>query len=97
MVIFFDEFEKFIKSIKEIDTYVEFEISKVYKPEVFKKKISRFVDIRNKAFHAGIIWNNDAAVFSHLKLLVYFSIFRRAGYSLKDSATILSWLFSREF
>lgn len=94
---FFDEFEQYIKPITEIETRVEFGISKAYKPEEFKKRISKFVDIRNKASHVGIIWNEGVDIFSHLKLLIYLSVFRRAGYSLEDSSTILSWLFSNEF
>lgn len=94
---FYDEFEKHIKSITEKETHVKFGISKVYEPELLKKKISKFVAIRNKASHVGIIWNDGVDVFSHLKLLIYFSILRRADYSLKESVVILSWLFSREF
>ena len=93
----YDEFEQNIKPITEQEKHDEYGIAKFYTPEEFTKKISKFVDIRNKASHVGIIWNDGVDIFPHLKLLIYFSILKRAGYSSIECANILSWLFGREF
>ena len=93
----YDEFGQYIKSITEQKDHDKYGITQFYTPENFKEKISKFIKIRNKTSHAGIIWNDGIDIFPHLKLLIYSSILKRAGYTLEDSISMLSWLFGREF
>lgn len=93
----YDEFEPNLRSITEPKTHVELGVIKSYSNEEFKQKISRFVNIRHKAAHGGIEWNDGVEIFVHLKLLVYFCIMKRAGYSVEESTHALSWLFGWYF
>lgn len=94
---FYDCFEEFLKKITEQKDHDTYGIAKFYSNDDFKKLISKFVDIRNKAAHIGIVWNKGIEIFVHLKILIYFCVFKRAGYSGDESAQILSWLFGRFF
>ncbi len=93
----YDEFEPYIKSITEQENHDLYGITKFYSNKEFKKKISQFVDIRNKASHVGIIWNDGVEIFIHLKLLIYFCILKRTGYSMEECSCVLSYLFGRYF
>ena len=93
----YDDFEQPIKSITEIENHDKLGISKFYTLDEFKNRISKFVDIRNKASHSGIVWNEGTDIFNHLRLLIYFCILRRAEYTPKESTCMLSWLFGRLF
>ncbi len=93
----YDEFEPYIKSITEQENHVLYGITKFYSNKEFKKKISQFVDIRNKASHVGIIWNDGVEIFIHLKLLIYFCILKRTGYSMEECSCVLSYLFGQYF
>lgn len=94
---FYDRFEKYLKIITEQKDHDKYGIVKFYSNDDFKKLISKFVDIRNKAAHKGIVWNAGTEIFVHLKILIYFSVFKRAGYSDDESAQMLSKLFGRFF
>lgn len=95
--LFYDRFEKFLKKITEQKDHDKYGIVKFYSNDDFKKLISKFVDIRNKAAHKGIVWNDGIEIFVHLKILIYFCVFKRAGYSDDESAQMLSYLFGRFF
>jgi len=94
---FYDCFEEFLKKITEQKDHDKYGIVKFYSNDDFKKLISKFVDIRNKAAHEGIVWNSGTEIFVHLKILIYFCVFKRAGYSGDESSQMLSWLFGRLF
>jgi hypothetical protein len=93
----YDKFDRNVTSITEIEDHDILGITKFYNKNEFKDMISKFVDIRNKASHSGIIWNEGVSIFPHLKLLIYFSVLNRAGYTPKESEASLSWLFGHEF
>ncbi len=97
IVSLYEKFVEYAKPITEQKDHDVYGISKFYSGEEFKKKISKFVDIRNKVSLAGIIWNDGAEIFSHLKLPIYFSVLNRVGFSSEDSSMMLSWLFARDF
>ena len=97
IISIYERFEKNAKPITEQKDHDIYGISKFYSKKEFEDKISKFKGIRNKASHAGIIWNDGAEIFSHLKLFVYFSILNRTGFSPEESSVMLSWLFGREF
>ena len=91
--IFFDA----MKSITEPETHVQYGLVKEYTIKEFKEKIGEFVKIRNRASHYGIAWNDGVEIYYHLCLLVYFSVLKRAGYTIDESRCMLSYLFSRRF
>lgn len=93
----YEQFEVYIKTIASPDEHVKIDIVKAYTLEEFKKKISEFVAMRNKASHGGFEYNDGTEIYMHLELLVYFCILNRAGYSGEESAQILSWLFGYYF
>lgn len=93
----YNEFVESAKPITEQKDHDRCRISTFYSIDQFKEKIGQFVAIRNRASHAGIVWNDGTKIFWHLKLCIYFCILKRADYSSTDSARILSWLFSRKF
>ena len=95
--LFYDNFEEFLKKITEQKDHDKYGVVKFYSNNNFKKLISKFVDIRNKAAHTGVAWNDGTEIFVHLKVLIYFCILKRAGYSNDESANMLSWLFNRFF
>lgn len=92
-----DEFFAPMKSIFEPEKHIEYGITKSYTIEEMKLKIRKFIEMRNRASHAGIVWNEGKEVFSHLHLLVYFNILKRGGYDMEESKVILSYMFSRKF
>lgn len=94
---FYDSFEEFLKKITEPKDHDKWGVVKFYSNDEFKKLISKFVDIRNKAVHKGIVWNDGTEIFAHLKILIYLCVLKRAGYSGDESAQMLSWLFGRLF
>lgn len=93
----YGEFEHDLKTITEQCNHNKLGVSAFYSSEEFEKKISKFINMRNKASHSEIIWNEGIDIFIHLKILVYFCILKRAGYESKQSACILSNLFGRFF
>ena len=92
-----DEFFLPMKSISEPLVHVEYGITKSYTIDDMKSMISKFIEMRNRASHAGIVWNEGKEVFSHLHLLVYFNVLKRSGYAIEESKCILSYIFSRKF
>ena len=84
------------EAIKNLDHQV-LGITKFFTDEEFKKKIRSFIEARGSIAHAGIKWNGSEEIFNHLVLLIYFSIFERAGYEKENTGKILSWLFWHRF
>ena len=76
---------------------VEYGITKSYTIDELKSMIRKFIEMRNRASHAGIVWNEGKAIFSHLHLLVYFNVLKRSGYAIKERKCILSYMFGRKF
>lgn len=97
IITIYDEFSQYLKKITELQLHIKLGISKSYTRDKFIEKISEFVLMRNKAAHAGIVWNEGVEIFYHLQLLIYFCILKRAGYSYDCSCSMLSWLFSGLF
>lgn len=97
IISLYEEFMECAKPITEKKGHDIHGISKFYSQDEFKRKVSKFVEIRNKASHAGIVWNDGIEIFSHLKLIIYFSVLKRAGYSSEESCSMLSELFGRDF
>ena len=77
--------------------HVEYGITKSYTIDEMKSMISKFVEMRHRASHAGIVWNEGKEVFPHLHLLVYFNDLKRSGYAIEESKCILSYMFGRKF
>lgn len=86
-----------MKSISEPLMHVEYGITKSYTIDEMKSMISKFVEMRHRASHAGIVWNEGKEVFPHLHLLVYFNVLKRSGYAIEESKCILSYMFGRKF
>ena len=59
---------------------------KVYDEEGFLKSLKSFKDMRNMASHHRFKWGDGTDIFGHLMIIVYFSIFNRAGID-QDKAT----------
>lgn len=97
IISFYDEFYQYAINITENKEHIALGIAKSYNREDFEKSLSKFVALRNKVAHSGIVWNDGIEIYSHLKLLIYFSILKRAGYNALESAPMLSWLFGRCF
>lgn len=97
IMAFYDEFYQYAVNITEDKEHIAFGIAKSYSRVDFEKSLSKFVAIRNKVAHSGIVWNDGIEIYPHLKLLIYFSILKRAGYSAQDSVSMLSSLFIRFF
>lgn len=95
--LFYDCFEVLLKKITEQEDHIKYGVTKFYSNDEFKKLISKFVGIRNKVAHSGIVGNEVTEIFTHLKLLIYFCVLKRAGYSGGESVQILSRLFGRFF
>ena len=70
---------------------------KRYSEDEFSKLASKFVDIRNKAAHKGILWNEGIGIYNHLKLLIYLSVMKRANIADKKSIELLEAIFYRQF
>lgn len=97
IISIYERFEEDIKSITEQKDHDIYGISKFYSKKEFNKKVSDFIGIRNKVSHTGVIWNDGAEIFLHLKILIYFSVLNRMGISPKDSSWMLSWLYGWYF
>lgn len=97
IISIYERFEEDIKSITEQKDHDIYGISKSYSKKEFNKKVSDFIGIRNKASHTGVIWNDGAKIFVHLKILIYFSVLNRIGISPKESSGMLSWLYGWYF
>lgn len=94
---FYFLYEKGLKQITESIEHVKFDIFKSYTPEVFKQKVSHFVDIRNKGVYVGILWNDGIEIFFHLKILIYFNILKRSSYYMEESLPLINCLFGSFF
>ena len=92
-----DEFFLPMKPISEPSMHVEYGITKSYTIDEMKSMIRKFIEMRNRVSHAGIVWNEGKEVFSHLHLLVYFNILKRSGYTIEESKCILRYMFGRKF
>ena len=68
-----------------------------YSRDEFNDMIGKFVKIRNMGAHVGIEWSEGIQIFPHLKLYVYYSILKRAGYDMEESTNILRYFLSRFF
>jgi hypothetical protein len=97
ITVIYDEFEQHLKTITEQANHDAYGIIPFYSSEDFKTKIKKFVEMRNKSTHSGIVWNDSSEIYIHLKLLVYFCILKRAGYEYAESACMLRCLFGRFF
>lgn len=97
ILYFYRKYGNELKSITEIEDHDKWGIAKFYPDEEFEKMIKKFIDIRNKASHAGIQWNGGEEIFNHLKILVYYSVLERAGFSVKNISSMISWLYGWQF
>ncbi len=97
IVELYSKYEQYAKPITEQEGHDKLEITKFYTLDMFCGKVSKFMNIRNKLVHTGIIWNAGVEIYTHLKLLIYFSIMERASYSMEEIVKILSCLFTYEF
>lgn len=97
ILFFYEKYGDELKTITEIKNHDKYGIAEFYTDDSFKKMIGKFIDIRNKASHAGIQWNGGEKIFTHLKILVYYSVLDRAGFSIKDISCMLSWLYGWQF
>ena len=52
---------------------------KAYDEEDFLKNLKSFKNMRNMATHHQFKWEDGTDIFTHLMIIVYFSIFNRAG------------------
>ena len=94
---FYKKYGEELKSIVEIENHDKIGISEFYTDDKFEEMIGKFIEIRNRASHAGVQWNGGEKIFTHLKMLVYYSVLERAGFSVKDISQMLSWLFGWQF
>lgn len=94
---FYSRYASEAKAITQPQGHDELGIAKFYSDEDFENKISEFVKIRNTASHGGIVWNEGTEIFIHLKLLLYYSVLDRAGFSIKDATDILGWTYGENF
>ncbi len=97
IVYFYEKYGSSLKSVTEIGNHDKLGIAEFYTDDDFKKMIGKFIDIRNKASHAGIEWNGGEKIFAHLKMLIYYSILDRAGFPIQDITMMLSWLYGWQF
>lgn len=93
----YDDYLMGVKTISEPKHHVELKIRKQYSVDEFQKMITKFIEIRNRVSHSGIVWNEGIEIFPHLQLLIYFNILKRAGYTLAESQMILSDMFGQKF
>lgn len=83
-----------MKKITEPENHDTFGICKFYSDDEFIRLIGKFKQMRNTSSHSKIKWDDEALnIFVHLKVLIYFSVLGRAGYSPEESTRLLSWLF----
>ena len=97
IIALYEDFSVNLKAITNSKYYGNNGTLMLYNDEDFKKLIGKFVDIRNSVAHAGVEWNDGASIYQHLKLRLYFNIFKRAGYSLDESQNVLNNLFGWKF
>jgi hypothetical protein len=97
IIYFYEKYAAELRTIVEIKDHDKLGISEFYTDSDFKKMIGKFIEIRNRASHAGVQWNGGEKIFTHLKMLVYYSVLERAGFSVKDISMMLSWLFGWQF
>ena len=93
----YKEFYNCVERITNTGIEDELRSIKLYSIEEFSKKAAKFVDIRNKAAHKGVVWNDGIDIFHHLKLLIYLSVLKRASISKEKSTRMLNRLFYRYF
>lgn len=94
---FYKRYGKELRTLTEIEDHVKLGIAKAYSDKEFQKMITKFIEIRNKAAHAGIKWNGGEEIFVHLKILVYYSVLERTGFLVDEISCLLSWLFGWQF
>lgn len=97
IIFFYEKYGAELKSIVEIRDHDKLGISEFYTDCDFKKMIGKFIEIRNRASHAGVQWNGGEKIFTHLKILVYYSALERAGFSVEYISMMLSGLFGWQF
>ena len=97
IISLYSKFEKQLNEITKAKLYDSNGIPTLYTDEEFKKRISKFVLLRHRSAHAGIVWNEGVEVYEHLQILVYFSILKRANYTSEESKLIISNLFGYKF
>lgn len=97
IITLYEEFELPLKKVTEIKNHDIYGIQKFYTKDEFKEHIKQFIDIRNKASHVGIHWNEGIKIYYHLQVLVYLCILNRAGYTKEESSLILQNLFVSYF
>lgn len=97
IIYFYRKYKNELKAITEIEGHDNLGITKFYSDDEFEIMIKKFIDIRNKASHAGIQWNGGEQIFVHLKILIYCSVLERAGFSAGQIGCMLSWLFGWQF
>lgn len=97
ILFLFKKYYKELKSITEIENHNVYGITEFYTDDVFEKMIGQFIEIRNKASHAGVQWNDGIKIFPHLKILVYCSILGRAGFTAVEISSMLGSLFGWQF
>lgn len=97
IIFFYEKYAAELRTIVEIKDHDKLGICEFYTDSDFKKMIGKFIEIRNRASHAGVQWNGGEKIFTHLKMLVYYSVLERAGFSVKDISMMLSWLFGWQF
>lgn len=49
--------------------------------EIFYKNIKQFIEMRNRTAHQKMSWNGGEAIYTHIMILIYLSIFERANIS----------------
>lgn len=49
--------------------------------EIFYKHIKQFIEMRNRTAHQKMNWNGGEAIYTHIMILIYLSIFERANIS----------------
>ena len=52
-----------------------------FSDEIFYKKIKQFIEMRNRTAHQKMSWNGGEAIYTHIMILIYLSIFERANIS----------------
>ena len=97
IIAVYNKFSNIIKCITQPEGHDIYGITKFYSDDEFRKQIRDFVNIRNTASHAGVKWNDSKFIFMHLKLLIYYSVLDRAGFTQCESSCILSNLFGSYF
>lgn len=93
-------YENFFSCVDKItNNGIEDELRTIkrYSKDEFFVLAGKFVDIRNKAAHKGIVWNEGIDIYHHLRLLIYLSVLDRSGCSNERSIELIDSLFYRFF